>query len=147
MVKNAVKRGIKRIFDKNKNIGKSLENTGFFSIFKAFFFGGEGEIRTLEPFMAVTRFPVVRPRPTRRLLHNKYQVRFSPRLDSLPQKLPQVNSFMQFSEFIFIFLRGRGFFIRKDTRFLCVCCHFAQKQNCIFSMRNRWFRLWHIKVG
>ena len=110
-------------------------------------FGGEGEIRTLEPFMAVTRFPVVRPRPTRRLLHDKYEVRFSPRFDSLPQKLPQVNSFMQFSEFIFIFLRGRGFFIRKDTRFLCVCCHFAQKQNCIFSMRNRWFRLWHIKVG
>ena len=96
MVKNAVKSGIKRIFGKNKNIGKSLENTGFFSIFKAFFLGGEGEIRTLEPFMAVTRFPVVRPRPTRRLLHNKYQVRFLPRFDSLSQKMPQVNSFMQF---------------------------------------------------
>ena len=31
--------------------------------------GGEGEIRTLEPFLAVTRFPVVRARPTTRLLH------------------------------------------------------------------------------
>ena len=30
--------------------------------------GGEGEIRTLEPLLTVTRFPVVRPRPTRRLL-------------------------------------------------------------------------------
>ena len=28
---------------------KSLENTGFISIFKAFLNGGEGEIRTLEP--------------------------------------------------------------------------------------------------
>ena len=44
MVKNAVKSGIKRVFGKNKNIGKSLENTEFFSIFKAFLFGGEGEI-------------------------------------------------------------------------------------------------------
>ena len=33
-----------------------------------FMFGGEGEIRTLEPLLTVTRFPVVRPRPTRRLL-------------------------------------------------------------------------------
>ena len=33
-----------------------------------FFCGGEGEIRTLEPLLTVTRFPVVRPRPTRRLL-------------------------------------------------------------------------------
>lgn len=32
------------------------------------FFGGEREIRTLEPFLTVTRFPVVRPRPTRRFL-------------------------------------------------------------------------------
>ena len=31
-------------------------------------FGGEGEIRTLEPFVAVTRFPIVRARPTTRLL-------------------------------------------------------------------------------
>ena len=35
----------------------------------SFFVGGEGEIRTLEPLLTVTRFPVVRPRPTRRLLH------------------------------------------------------------------------------
>ena len=34
----------------------------------SFFTGGEGEIRTLEPLLTVTRFPVVRPRPTRRLL-------------------------------------------------------------------------------
>ncbi len=31
--------------------------------------GGEGEIRTLEPLLTVTRFPIVRPRPARRLLH------------------------------------------------------------------------------
>ena len=33
-------------------------------------FGGEAEIRTLEALLTPTRFPVVRPRPTRRLLHN-----------------------------------------------------------------------------
>ena len=32
-------------------------------------YGGDGEIRTLEPLLTVTRFPVVRPRPTRRHLH------------------------------------------------------------------------------
>ncbi len=31
-------------------------------------FGGEAEIRTLEALLTPTRFPVVRPRPTRRLL-------------------------------------------------------------------------------
>ena len=34
------------------------------------FVGGEGGIRTLETLLTPTRFPVVRPRPTRRLLHN-----------------------------------------------------------------------------
>ena len=34
--------------------------------------GGEGEIRTLEPLLTVTRFTVVRPRPTRRLLHTLF---------------------------------------------------------------------------
>ena len=66
--------------------------------------GGEGEIRTLEPFLAVTRFPVVRPRPTRRLLQKIFSAAL-PRFDSLPQKKLQVNSFMQFSEFIFINFR------------------------------------------
>ena len=76
---------------------RSIKNTNAdFSGVRIFYTGGEGEIRTLEPFMAVTRFPVVRPRPTRRLLHNKYQVRSLPRFDSLSQKMPQVNSFMQF---------------------------------------------------
>lgn len=32
------------------------------------FYGGEGEIRTLETLLTPTRFPVARPRPTRRLL-------------------------------------------------------------------------------
>ena len=32
------------------------------------FSGGEGEIRTLETLMGPTRFPVVRARPTTRLL-------------------------------------------------------------------------------
>lgn len=36
--------------------------------FKRLLNGGEREIRTLEPFLTVTRFPVVRPRPTRRFL-------------------------------------------------------------------------------
>ena len=31
-------------------------------------FGGEGGIRTLEPLLMVTRFPIVRARPTTRLL-------------------------------------------------------------------------------
>ena len=34
-----------------------------------FCFGGEGGIRTLEPLLMVTRFPIVRARPTTRLLH------------------------------------------------------------------------------
>ena len=34
--------------------------------------GGDGGIRTLEPFLAVTRFPVVRPRPTRRHLQTLF---------------------------------------------------------------------------
>ena len=33
-----------------------------------FSFGGEGGIRTLEPLLMVTRFPIVRARPTTRLL-------------------------------------------------------------------------------
>ena len=32
------------------------------------FFGGEGGIRTLEPLLTVTRFPIVRARPATRLL-------------------------------------------------------------------------------
>ena len=34
------------------------------------FVGGEGEIRTLEPLLTVTRFPIVRARPATRLLRN-----------------------------------------------------------------------------
>ena len=34
----------------------------------AFCFGGDGEIRTLEPLLTVTRFPIVRARPTTRHL-------------------------------------------------------------------------------
>ena len=33
-----------------------------------FSFGGDGEIRTLEPLLTVTRFPIVRARPATRLL-------------------------------------------------------------------------------
>ena len=33
-----------------------------------FMFGGEGGIRTLEPLLTVTRFPIVRARPATRLL-------------------------------------------------------------------------------
>ena len=35
----------------------------------AVFFGAEGGIRTLERLLTVTRFPIVRTRPTPRLLH------------------------------------------------------------------------------
>ena len=41
-----------------------------FSKFVLFPFGGEGEIRTLEPLLTVTRFPIVRARPATRLLRN-----------------------------------------------------------------------------
>ena len=34
-----------------------------------FHFGGERGIRTLEPLLTVTRFPIVRARPTTRFLH------------------------------------------------------------------------------
>ena len=37
-----------------------------------FCFGGEGGIRTLERFVAVTRFPIVRARPATRLLQTIY---------------------------------------------------------------------------
>ena len=35
-----------------------------------FVFGGEGGIRTLEELLTLTRFPIVRARPTTRLLRN-----------------------------------------------------------------------------
>ena len=34
----------------------------------AFLFGGDGEIRTLEELLTLTRFPIVRARPTTRHL-------------------------------------------------------------------------------
>ena len=37
---------------------------------KVTYSGGEGEIRTLEPLLTVTRFPIVRARPATRLLHS-----------------------------------------------------------------------------
>ena len=37
-------------------------------VWVVFCFGGEGGIRTLEPLLMVTRFPIVRARPTTRLL-------------------------------------------------------------------------------
>ena len=43
-------------------------NTNPFSEFVLFTNGGDGEIRTLEPLLTVTRFPIVRPRPARRHL-------------------------------------------------------------------------------
>ena len=39
-------------------------------------FGGEGGIRTLEPLLTVTRFPIVRARPTTRLLRVKMALSF-----------------------------------------------------------------------
>ena len=39
-----------------------------------FLFGGEGGIRTLEPLLMVTRFPIVRARPTTRLLQTRASV-------------------------------------------------------------------------
>ena len=46
----------------------SLKNDKFLSKLVVFH-GGEGGIRTLEPLLMVTRFPIVRARPTTRLLH------------------------------------------------------------------------------
>ena len=44
--------------------------------------GGEGEIRTLEPLLTVTRFPIVRARPATRLLRicSAYNFQFYQRL-------------------------------------------------------------------
>lgn len=49
------------------NIGIILNGFGAKAL-KPFCFGGGGEIRTLETLLTPTRFPVVRPRPARRLL-------------------------------------------------------------------------------
>ena len=46
-----------------------INEKGTFVNKSSFFVGGEGEIRTLEPLLTVTRFPIVRARPTTRLLH------------------------------------------------------------------------------
>ena len=55
-----------------------LRNTPFSNLFQKnnrvhesvpYHFGGGGEIRTLEPLLTVTRFPIVRARPATRLLH------------------------------------------------------------------------------
>ena len=43
-------------------------------------FGGEGGIRTLEPLLTVTRFPIVRARPATRLLQAVKYVRSLERL-------------------------------------------------------------------
>ena len=49
----------------------------------AFCFGGDGEIRTLEELLTLTRFPIVRARPTTRHLHVFAQEKIYP-LFSLP---------------------------------------------------------------
>ena len=43
-------------------------------MFTGLFNGGEGEIRTLEPLLTVTRFPIARARPTTRLLRMEHSV-------------------------------------------------------------------------
>ena len=48
-------------------IPKALENT----MFSRHLIGGEGGIRTLETLLTPTRFPIVRARPTTRLLHGQ----------------------------------------------------------------------------
>ena len=58
------------------------------------FSGGEGEIRTLEPLLTVTRFPVVRPRPTRRLLH-EYCRHYRADSYMIPQKEEFVKGFLK----------------------------------------------------
>ena len=60
------------------------------------FVGGEGEIRTLEPLLTVTRFPIVRARPATRLLRNcsasiSYFIGDS---NIIPQNLRFVNTFL-----------------------------------------------------
>ena len=62
--------------------------------YKLLFSGGEGEIRTLEPLLTVTRFPVVRPRPTRRLLH-EYCRHYRADSYMIPQKEEFVKGFLK----------------------------------------------------
>lgn len=102
--KKRAARAARALFFFGQRNKRQKKETAIFNRKLPFLSGGEGEIRTLEPFMAVTRFPVVRPRPTRRLLQKIFSAAL-PRFDSLPQKKLQVNSFMQFSEFIFINFR------------------------------------------
>ena len=39
------------------------------------FYGADGEIRTLEELMTLTRFPIVRARPTTRHLHSAQEIK------------------------------------------------------------------------
>ena len=66
------------------------------------FVGGEGEIRTLEPLLTVTRFPIVRARPATRLLQVLAVVALRPNYNTTKQctcqylfknlsKKPQIN--------------------------------------------------------
>ena len=55
-------------------------------------FGGEGGIRTLEPLLTVTRFPIVRARPTTRLLQVVKYVCSLERLAIIINLLPLVKA-------------------------------------------------------
>ena len=63
------------MYDKNQSIlpfGLIIINKKnlYFKIkVEVLFIGAEGGIRTLEQLLTVTRFPIVRARPTTRLLH------------------------------------------------------------------------------
>ena len=54
------------MFDTHSNL--SLQQKTQPPLWVAVFFGGDGEIRTLEELLTLTRFPIVRARPTTRHL-------------------------------------------------------------------------------
>ena len=83
------------------------------------FFGGEREIRTLEPRLTVTRFPIVRPRPARRHL-----------LDFQP-----LNSIYQNGKFCNLFI---SVFLKKRRNFLYITamkCYNSKKPIIIAHFR------------
>ena len=53
----------------NRTNSKKVPDFPFLRENQELFYGGEGEIRTLDTLLGYTRFPIVRARPATRLLH------------------------------------------------------------------------------
>ncbi len=76
--------GFESLFDDKKQINHPIG--------VVYLFGGEGGIRTLEPLLMVTRFPIVRARPTTRLLR-------------ISQRLLYITSAKRSSIFLLFFIK------------------------------------------